>query len=568
MTHNTIGPNNIIAHNGSSGILITGTDSFGNTITQNNIYDNWFGIRLLDGGNTMLDHPLIDGFEVAAGTVIGSGCANCIIEIFSTSGIEGDVYEGQTKANSMGTFTYDHGTSFTGPYLAATATDADGNTSELQHKIEWVQEGNNNPTIKLQTRQSNELEENKIGIFFGTLWDLQPEVFPNGELNANHILNQGVTWARFAIEDEYDKVHWDKPENTIEPSHDEFITTLAENGIRIMFHLSFWDKEYVAQGGDIHYPRFKAEDEILRYLDFVRFMVHHLKDRVEYFEIWNEPNLENTIQWIEVEDYINLVKRAVPVIRQEYPEAKIVVGGVTYIREQYAYDYLLSILKSDDIMPLVDVISWGGMFMTSPEYDFHKQYYYNIPSIVQEIKDTASAHGFEGEYVDNALNWSTPATPGYPETYCSERKCAKYYARGIIMHLGMDVMVSQFYAVPNEQPYLIVDTIRNLSTIMAGTESTELNFEIQSDATYIKSYAFSLPNGDNLIAVWDDGAAVDYNPGMSSTLVLPSYAGQKATGIDVLNGFEQELITSAENGNLVIHDLLVKDYPLILRLSE
>ena len=136
------------------------------------------------------------------------------------------------------------------------------------------------------------------------------------------------------------------------------------------------------------------------------------------------------------------------------------------------------------------------------------------------------------------------------------------------MHLGMDVMVSQFYAVPNEHPYLIVDTIRNLSTIMAGTESTELNFEIQSDATYIKSYAFSLPNGDNLIAVWDDGAAVDYNPGMSSTLVLPGYAGQKATGIDVLNGFEQELITSAENGNLVIHDLLVKDYPLIIRLSE
>jgi hypothetical protein len=39
------------------------------------------------------------------------------------------------------------------------------------------------------------------------------------------------------------------------------------------------------------------------------------------------------------------------------------------------------------------------------------------------------------------------------------------------------------------------------------------------------------------------------------------------TGIDVFNGFEQELITENENGNLVIRNLLVKDYPIILRFS-
>ena len=37
-------------------------------------------------------------------------------------------------------------------------------------------------------------------------------------------------------------------------------------------------------------------------------------------------------------------------------------------------------------------------------------------------------------------------------------------------------------------------------------------------------------------------------------------------GIDVLNGFEQELITETGNGNLVIRNLLVKDYPMTLRL--
>lgn len=37
-------------------------------------------------------------------------------------------------------------------------------------------------------------------------------------------------------------------------------------------------------------------------------------------------------------------------------------------------------------------------------------------------------------------------------------------------------------------------------------------------------------------------------------------------GKDVLIGFEQELIIETKNGNLVIRNLLVKDYPIILRL--
>jgi hypothetical protein len=289
---------------------------------------------------------------------------------------------------------------------------------------------------------------------------------------------------------------------------------------------------------------------------------------VEYFEIWNEPNLENIIQSIELEDYINLIKRTVPVIRQEYPEAKIVVGGVSYIREQSVFDYLLGILKSDDIMPLVDGVSWHGMYGTSPEYEFHRQYYYDYPSIVEEIKETAIAHGFRGEYISDELSWLTPATPAYPETYYSETICAKYYARGIIMHLGMDVIVSQFYAVPGEHPLTIVHTLQNLSTIIAGTESKDLPIEIQSEGTKLVNYTFSLPDGDHLIAFWEDGVAVDVDPGIPATLTIPNFIAEKVTGIDVLRGFEQELITSTENGNLVIHDLLVKDYPLILRLSE
>ena len=39
-------------------------------------------------------------------------------------------------------------------------------------------------------------------------------------------------------------------------------------------------------------------------------------------------------------------------------------------------------------------------------------------------------------------------------------------------------------------------------------------------------------------------------------------------GIDTPNGFQQELIPEVENGNLVIHNLIVKDYPIIVHLTD
>jgi len=209
------------------------------------------------------------------------------------------------------------------------------------------------------------------------------------------------------------------------------------------------------------------------------------------------------------------------------------------------------------------------MYGTSPEYDFHRQYYYEYPSIVQEIKDVAFAHGFTGEYEADELNWLTPdqADPtiikmDWPIAY-SETKCAKYLARGIVMHLGMDVIVSQCLLTNKPQ---LFHTRQNLCTIMAGTEPVSLPIEIQSEATNIRSYSFSLPNGDKLLALWTDGVAVDDDPGIEATLTLPDFSAQKVVGIDVLIGFEQQLITSIEDGNLVIRNLLIKDYPIILLL--
>jgi hypothetical protein len=65
----------------------------------------------------------------------------------------------------------------------------------------------------------------------------------------------------------------------------------------------------------------------------------------------------------------------------------------------------------------------------------------------------------------------------------------------------------------------------------------------------------------------DRKGAVDDDPGVEVTLTLPGFSAQKVLVIDVLNGFERELVSSTEGGNLIISNLLVKDYPIILCLT-
>ena len=565
---NTIGPDNIIAHNKEFGVAILGSNSLGNAILQSSIHGNEVeGIRLEEGGNTEQSAPLIIDFDLAAGTVAGSTCPNCTVEIFSDSEDQGESYEGKATADSAGAFAFNKGAPFSGPHLTATATDLDGNTSPFStptsgtSRYVALQEGNALPRTQFQPKRSKELEDNRLGQMFRI--DVHTEQEAYGLVEQNSDL--GLKWARLSIEG----FDWTDVEDTgvyseyhIDPAQDKVIEGLVENGIEIMYTLVFWDEAIQAGEG---YSRFKIEEEILRYLDYAAFIVRHFKGQIQYYELLNEPNIrEDTQQYVKVDEYINLVRRAVPVIRQEDPQAKIVAGALTSWGEPGARDYFLRILRSD-VMPLVDAFSWHCHNRESPEYA--PEFYYNYPSLVQDLMGEASAHGFEGEFIAEELHFRTPINPHphEPSIY-SETVSAKYHARGIVKHLGMDLTTGLALEELEQLP-LIVRVVRNLSTVMAGAESIRLPIEIQGEATNIASYTFALSNGDHLVALWTDGVAVDDDPGVKATLTVPGFSAQKVVGIDILNGLKQQMITDVEDGNLVIRDLLVKDYPIILLLT-
>jgi len=563
---NIIGPDNIIAYNGHA-VEISGPRTLSNTIKANRIYRNdYTPIFLRDGGNGELEAPMLAEVDASGGRVAGWACPDCVVEVFAYREDDRSFFEGKTQTDKDSWFTFQKEGPLVGQIASATATDAQGNTSGLSGSVLLLQTGNVRKPSHLEARSSSELEDNRIGVHFINLWHLEGEVFPNLVLDPSHLLQLGVKRVRFSINDlDSHKVVWSKPEFSIDAAHDEFISSLADNGVEMTYVLSFWDTERAAQDWTVPSPRFKTESEIQRYLDFARFIVRHFKDRIERYEIWNEPSLPDKIQSIEVEDYIRLVERVVPVIREEYPEAKIVVGGTHSLIDEDSQQYLSRILRSN-IMPLVDVVSWHPMYGSSPEYDWHREYYYDYPSIVREIRNLASAHGFTGEYVADEMHWNTPDIPEPPWPTYTETKSAKYYARMVVMHLGMDVPVTLILLQDKPQ---MLETLQNACTSMAGHEAIDMPVDIDIEYDGPVAYcAFRDPNGDQMLAIWTDDVARDEDPGVPSTVTFPGLVAGTVTGIDVLHGFEQELVFEIDGDNTLVRDVLVKDYPILLRLSS
>ncbi|MBN1858084.1 right-handed parallel beta-helix repeat-containing protein [Candidatus Bipolaricaulota bacterium] len=591
-SHNTIGPGNIIAHNHERAIVVQGSDSLGNTITQNSIHDNgWGGIQLLEEANHGLSSPFISSFDVTSGLVTGTACPNCTIEVFSEEiawedheeahrlSAEGRQYEGCAETTPAGAFLFDKGSSYVYSHLTATATDTVGNTSEFSMATSgavrsWgLQLDSGLPMYCVGAPASLSSEFNRIGTML-------PLLDSEGREGTDQIIRRmddmGFMWNKFYI----DVPDWNEvgvfegySDGKITPAQDCLVDQFVERGWKTVLGLVFWDESANARipesGRD--YSRYETEEEILAYLDHVRSVVRHFKDRIEYYEILNEPNAaRGTQQYVAVDDYINLIRRAVAVIRQEDPQAKVVIGAVASASGMgnEGIEYLLSLLNSD-VMALVDVVSWHPFNGESPANLDTADYYYGYPAFIAEIRSEAISHGFAGELMGSELLWKTELTehicPGCGGPQYSPLQAAKYYARGVIAQLGMDILTG-VGGVDTVVP--IYNVMQNSSRLLSGHEAIDMPVEIDIETEDpVAHCAFRFSNGDRMLAVWTDGIAQDEDPGVFATITLPDLIPGAVTGIDVLHGFEQELVFETAGDSTIIRDLLVKDYPILIRLS-
>lgn len=570
-SYNIVGPGNIIANNGSSGVMIHTQASLGNTVTANSIFENDSGIFILEGGNGNISPPIIVGFDLSSGFVAGFSCPGCRVELFSDDDGQGQWFEGQSTVDSTGYFSFNKEDAFIGLHLTATATDNHGNTSEFSAPTSsasgsiLIQKGNTNPILIFQTKKSNQLTGNGFSTLVSDLGDVPvPEDTVNcqSELGIKVMratINEGDSWT----------IDWSQPEMEIAPSHDEFISMTIQAGMAPIYNLVFWDKAYYQANGPIDTPRFTKQEEIDRYLEFVDFIVGHFQDRIDAYELWNEPAWDGMpLQWIRIDDYISMTLQAIPRIRAIKPEAKIVVGSAAGLDAPEMHDWLFALVQNQDVMSKADILSWHPFFGASPEVEAYRQYYEGYPALVSQIKTLALSSGFTGEFRADELVYNSPdECPGDPcdpaDYNYSDADAAKYMARAIVLHAGMGVAPGPLVGCHRQ----VAVPTKVLATTLDGARAAPFPFELTTTMTNVLSYTFSLPGGDRMIAFWDHNAAMDSYPESELTLRLPGFAGCKAHGIDVLTGIQQELLVFAEEDDLVIQDLLLHDYPLLVVLS-
>ncbi len=574
---NVIGPDNVIAFSGAPSIDISTGNTKGTTITRNLIYGEETVLRMVPPTKNYTPAPVILSYD-PAGTVSGIACPDCKVEIFSGEDRWTEFYEGSVTAEPDGSFTFNAGGPFSGASIKATATSSRGSTSQFslptpaESGALIMQDGNPSLAETLITHSSIDIQEdNRMGThgFYPYCWMYALEGMPF----QNDLGGMGIKRIRLSFNEMEQAYGLNDQSEYLDEKHEGCINAFHSQGIAISYIINFWDKEARVAGEEVPCERFAnvgpGDPETEDYLQYVRDIVGYLSERgVHEFEIWNEPDNYACTQGIRPRNYIKLVKLVVPVIKGIDPEAQVFVGAPTGTNSSDAAEYLLAIADANEIMPIVDGLTWHPFYGPSPAYSNGANYYYNYPNFVDQIKTLASTSGFTGEYRADEMTWrgSLNADPGQPWSY-EELIMPKYYARGILMHLGMDIPAG----VDVDNRYqMVYFAVRNLSTVMAGHQPTDLDVKIQSTANRIMSYGFRMSNGEQLFAMWTNGPAVEYDPGVNATLTFSFEDGMpdSVTGIDVLHGYSQPLVYEVNGDQLIIQDLRVKDYPIIIQFGD
>jgi hypothetical protein len=424
-----------------------------------------------------------------------------------------------------------------------------------------LQLGNDQPVTPIELKDLVELTGNGIGDGF----PLDRTPLPCGPAREDwswtHVADLGLTWVRISV----DPMEWQRAQDAdfysrfhVNRCQDKLVSLFARKNVEMVLTIVFWSRKLHAERP----PDYGNEREVRLFLDYTRFLVRHFKDRIGYFEILNEAHV-----YVHLTDYLDLVRRAAHIIREEAPDARVVLDGTSSLMYLQPRHYLFGLLRSD-VLPFVDAIALHPMYGASPQYLKTREYYEGYPRLVARIQRVADENGFAGEYFVEEMCWRTEenVVPGEHWTY-TPVVAAKYYARAIVMHRGMGIWAGlggEMY----ETIVPIAMAVRNLSTVLDGAQPIDLTVAIDTQAAEPMSYGFVLPGGDRMFALWTNGGAVDDDPGVPATLTFSGFDPTAVVGIDVINGVQQELITASSAAGLVIEDLLVKDSPIFVRLSE
>lgn len=452
--------------------------------------------------------------------------------------------------------------------------DASQNKVELtlaDKTISPLQAGNSSPVSFIQLKNAEELTDTRIGVlvsgvirnpaeqWIGWAETLKQDGFTQTRITLNASDGPAVTLDIADIEKE------------IPAEYVDLYRQMKDMGIETRYSLNFWDMEYQLNGGEPSYQRLSSEEEIERYIEYVRMVVTSLKGLVGGYELWNESDANTDWhQRIEPEDFIEVARRVIPLIREIDPDAKIVLPSTSSYMDIPCQEYSKIILSSD-VIALADVISLHTVNNdASPVY--RSDYYYGYDQMWNDIKALAEAHGFAGEYYADELNYRSEYSlsvlqPEQGEYHPYEPEvAAKYFARMIAINLGMDISVGTSGTDTTGRP-AEARMIRNMAYLMEGLKAAPLSVEVNSTSEFIRYYTFENADGDPYIVIWNDVEAKVESEDIEASLVINSGTADSVIAVNPYLLNSQQLVFENTAAGVVIDQLLIKDYPIMIQID-
>ncbi|MEW6741734.1 MAG: discoidin domain-containing protein [Planctomycetota bacterium] len=403
----------------------------------------------------------------------------------------------------------------------------------------------------------------------------------------------GFKWARVGYD--MSALQWAYVERkkgvlAVDPHTDAAITQAVQHGIEVVLVL---DKGNWLRAPEPRFPQRNRElmetyynrapwpdpaadpEYFAAWLDYVRHMVRHFKDRVRYFEIWNEWNVpvppENAQD--HRKQYVRLAAPTARVIREECPEARIVLGSTSGLDSDLIEEW------ARELNGLVDVIGFH------PYYHADPQEIREYPELIASLKERLATLGFKGELMATEWSWFAPypAAARDPHRFTELQK-AKIAARFATVNVALGVpcfwnetfqtqMTSRdvsllrntFTADPISptQPQPVYYVLRTLSTALEDVRPAGVDVRLTPSHPDLEWYALERGNGNLLVALWLAGEAVD-DASRETVLDLrvPAVRHTAVDAIDTLNGTRHHL--RADPGSGLVQAIHVRDWPLVI----
>lgn len=396
------------------------------------------------------------------------------------------------------------------------------------------------------------------------------------------IFDAGVNFARIGqYENSSDYTSWDwvergRGEYSIAPEVEDQIDSLVENGVHIEIQLLYGNPLYTSPAGrlpqtitpapggfhnpdrslySVFWPP-KTPEQLQAFSNYAVWMAKHFRGRAQYYEIWNEPNIDYWNPAPSPEEYGRLFKAVAPAIRSADPDAKIIFGALAGADRDFAKRALDACACADSIDIFAYHIYPDYGHNLNPEAMDDQQHSKESPKALREM-----VRGYPGIRKDLVF-WndefnSIPSWPGSDESVQ-----AKYIPRGLLYDKAAGVRTFVWLIVGatdgNEAgdfgilhgfmlrpadftPRPVFAALQNTATLFSDTQldpSIQIRLASASAAPSLLGYGFRSPKSKAIVAYWLPtlSEAGDHSKPQNVTLQITGSGIQSPVLVDITSG--------------------------------